>query len=172
MKSLLMAAALFALAAPCAAQTAVTGIGWEVAKLEGKKRAPYAPLAELRADPYSKFSDRLRAVISLRNSGAKKAEGLVLRYALRLRLHKTGDPAEKAFWGAPYYSEELRVAAVGAGAERAARANNFWLGEQLARLRNTGFTATALKIEVMLYPRSGDEPAGLTREAVLEMRKP
>lgn len=176
MRKLILPSALLALlaafAARAAAQTELLNIGWEVSKLADKKRQPYAPITELRFDPAGKFTDRLRAVITLRNPGRRKAEGLVVRYALRLKMLKAGDPPEKAFWGVPYYTEEVRVAAVGPQAERQARAVNFWLAEQFAKLRGTGFSPVALKLEAALCPRAGDEPAALGREAVLEITKP
>ena len=117
-------------------------------------------------------ADRLRAVVTLRNASAKKAEGLVIRYSLRLRLLKAGEPQEKAFWGVPFYVEEVRVAAVNAMSERSARMLNFGLADQLGKLRNSGFVPTALKMEAMLCPRLGDDPAAIVRESVLEILKP
>lgn len=160
------------LARPAAAQTEILKIDWELSKLQAKKRLPFAPVEALRADPGVKFTDRLRAVVTLRNKSDKKAEGLVVRYSLRLRLLKEGEPQEKAFWGVPYYFEEVRVAAVDAMSERSARALNFGISEQLSKLRNSGFVPTALKMEVMLCPRLGDDPAGIMKEAVLEILKP
>lgn len=159
-------------AGPAAAQTEVLKIDWELSKLQAKDRLPYAPVAELRADPALKFTDRLRAAVTLRNSSPRKVEGLVLRYSLRLRLQKAGEPQEKAFWGVPFYTEEVRVAAVKAHSERAARALNFGISEQLRKYRNSGFIPTALKMEVMLYPRQGDDPAGIMKESILEILKP
>ncbi|HNW44462.1 MAG TPA: hypothetical protein PKI19_08150 [Elusimicrobiales bacterium] len=172
-KLMLCALALAAgLAAPAAAQTEISKIDWEVAKLQNKTRLPYAAVEALRADPAVKFTDRLRAVVTLRNTSAKKAEGLVVSYALRMRLLKAGEPPEKAFWGVPFYFEEVRVAAVKPMSERAARVLNFGIAEQLRKFRNSGFTPTALKMEVMLSPRLGDEPAAIMKESILEILKP
>lgn len=160
------------LACPAAAQTEILKIDWELAKLEGKNRLPFAAVESLQADPGIKFTSRLRAVVTLRNTSAKKAEGLVIRYSLRLRLLKAGDSQEKAFWGVPFYVEEVRVAAVKAMSERSARVLNFGISEQLRKLRNSGFVPTGLKMEVMLCPRLGDAPAGIMKESVLEVIKP
>lgn len=165
-------ALLAAFAARAAAQTELLSVGWEVSKLAGKTRQPYAPISSLALDPEAKFTDKLRAVITLRNPGQNRVEGLVVRYALRLKMQKAGDAPEKAFWGVPYYTEEVRVASVGPQSERQARAVNFWLAEQFAKLRGTGFSPVALKMEVALCPRAGDEPAALGREAVLEIARP
>jgi hypothetical protein len=158
--------------APAPAQTEILGIGWEVSKIQGKNRTPYAPVTELRAAPEQKFSDSLRALITLRNPSAKPVEGLVLRYSLRLRLNRSGSAPEKAFWGVPFYVEEVRVSKINPASERQARAIHFELSEQLRKFRNTGFLPEALKIEVMICPRQGDEPAAIVREAVIDILKP
>jgi hypothetical protein len=159
-------------AAPLAAQVEVVRIDWEISKLAGKARTPYAPVAQLRAGPAVKFTDYLRALVTLRNKSPKAVEGVVLRYALSLRLLKNGDAADKAFWCVPYYVEEVRVSKVGAVSERQARVIRFELQNQLNKLKNSGFSPTALKLEVMAGPRQGDEPAAIVREAVIEIARP
>ena len=131
-----------------------------------------APVTELRLDPEVKFSGHLRALVTLRNPAARPVEGLVLRYAVRLRLLRKGDPADKAFWGAPFYTEEVRVSKIAPGSERTARLIHFDLSEQLRKLRNTGFSPEAVKVEIMVGPRQGDDPAAIVREAVLGIVKP
>ncbi|MBI5744341.1 MAG: hypothetical protein HY952_07315 [Elusimicrobia bacterium] len=152
------------------AQSEILKVDWELSRLQGKQRAPYAPVTELRASPDVKFADRLRAIITLRNPSAKSVEGLVLRYAVSLRLLRKGDAPEKAFWGVPFYTEEVRVSKISEGAERQARVIHFDLPEQLRKLRGTGFTAQALKLEIMVCPRLGDDPAAILREAVIEIK--
>ncbi|OGR67495.1 MAG: hypothetical protein A2081_05730 [Elusimicrobia bacterium GWC2_61_19] len=161
-----------ALPARAAAQTEILAINWEISRMDGKNRTPYAPVTELRAAPEIKFSDHLRALITLRNPSAKPVEGLVLRYSLRLRLNRKGDAPEKAFWGVPFYMEEVRVSKINPASERQAKVLHFELSEQLRKLRNTGFLPEALKLEVMICPRQGDEPAAIVREAVINILKP
>jgi hypothetical protein len=155
-----------------AAQVELSGISWELARLEGKNRAPFAPVTELKASPEIKFSDNLRAIVTMKNSGAAPAEGLVLNYAVTLQLMRAGDPAEKAFWGVPFYTEEVRVSKIGPSAERQARLLRFALAEQLRKLKGSGFSPVALKLQVMLCPRQGDEPAAIVRESVINILKP
>ncbi|MCM2268398.1 MAG: hypothetical protein NDI60_11580 [Elusimicrobiales bacterium] len=164
----------FAQTAPGAAyaQSEILKVDWELSRPRGKEKAPFAPVSELRASPELKFSDQLRAVVTLRNPSAKPVEGLVLRYAVRMRLIRAGDAPEKAFWSVPFYTEEVRVSKIGPGAERQARIIHFDLPAQLRKLRNTGFTPEAVKLELMVCPRLGDEPAAILREAVLPVVKP
>jgi len=153
--AILAFALLFAQAAPLAAQVEIIKIDWQ-----------------LRAGPAVKFTDYLRALVTLRNPADKAAEGLVLRYALSMRLLRKGNTPDKAFWGIPFYVEEVRVSKINPSSERQARVIRFELQNQLNKLRNSGFEPTALKLEVMLNPRQGDEPAAILREAVMEIVKP
>jgi len=166
------ALAMLVIPAAASAQTQITGVGWEVSKLQGKNRAPFEAVSELRASPELKFSDNLRAVVSLRNSSSKSVEGLVLRYAVRLRLLRKGDAPEKAFWSVPFYIEEVRVAKIGPSSERQTRLIRFELAEQLKRLRGTGLAPVGLKAEIMISPRLGDDPAAIIREAELTILPP
>lgn len=170
--AILAFALLFAQAAPLAAQVEIIKIDWELSRLQGKNRTPYAPVKGLNASPDVKFTDYLRALVTLRNPASKAAEGLVLRYALSMRLLRKGNPPEKAFWGIPFYVEEVRVSKINPSSERQARVIRFELQNQLNKLRNSGFEPSALKLEVMLNPRQGDEPAAILREAVIEIVKP
>lgn len=157
---------------PALAQVDVLQIDWEISRLSGKDRSPYVPVSRLTAASDVKFADYLRALVTLRNAAPKAAEGLVMRYALSLRLIRNGDAPEKAFWGIPYYVEEVRVSKIGPSSRRQARVIRFELQNQLNKLRNSGFTPTALKLEVMVGPRQGDEPASIIREAVIDIVRP
>ena len=152
------------------AQTEILSVTWEVSRLNGKTRLPYSPVMELRASPEVNFQDNLRAIVTLRNPSAKPVEGLVLRYALSLRLQRKGDAPEKAFWGVPFYVEEVRVSKIKASAEKQAKVIRFELQSQLQKLRNSGFAPSALKLEVMVCPRQGDEPASIMRESIIEIK--
>lgn len=168
--SAFLAAAVLLGAAAAWSQTEVLSVGWELSRLNGKTRSPYAPVTELRASPEVNFQDYLRAIVTLRNPSAKAVEGVVLRYALSLKLQKKGDAPEKAFWGVPFYVEEVRVTKINPQAEKQARVIRFELKNQLSKLRNTGFMPLALRMEVMVCPRHGDEPASIMREAVINIR--
>ena len=43
---------------------------------------------------------------------------------------------------------------------------------QLKKLKDTGFWVDAMKLQAMLEPRQGDEPARIMKEAVIEIKKP
>ena len=171
----LLACAFFicaACAAPAFSQIRIVKVDWEVSKLTGKERSPYTPVKELHAAPDFKFPDRVRALVTLRNPSSEPVEGLVLRYALSLRLLKTGEAPEKAFWGVPFYVEEVRVSKVNPSSEKQAKVIRFELQTQLSRLKSSGFEPSALRMDVMLSPRQGDEPAAIIRESIIDILKP
>lgn len=165
-------ALLLAGAAPVLAQVEITGIGWQLSTLNGKDRSPYVAVSKLHASPQSKFTDNLRAIVTLRNTSKEAAEGLVLRYSLSLRIIKDGAAPDKAFWCVPFFVEEVRVSKVNAVSQRTAKVIRFDIQNQLNKLKNSGFSPTALKLEVMLTPRQGDEPAAIMREALIDIVKP
>ena len=92
----------------------------------------------------------------------------MLRYALSLRLLKKGDAPEKAFWGVPFYVGGARLQGEPV-LERQARVIRFELQTQLNKLRNSGFEPSALRMDVMLGPRHGDDPSQIIRESIIEI---
>jgi hypothetical protein len=154
------------------AQVQINKIDWQVSRVEGKIKRPFEPILELKLEPYRKYLNKLRAVVSVRNLSAKPAEGLVLRCALSLHIVKTDSTADAGFWAVPFRVEEVRVSRIRPGAVYEAKLINFVLNEQFKKLNQTGFWADALKLQVMLDPRFGDEPAEIIKEAVIDIKKP
>ncbi|HOW90244.1 MAG TPA: hypothetical protein PL037_08165 [Elusimicrobiales bacterium] len=154
------------------AQLRLDGINWEVSAVEGKRSMPYKPIQELRLEPYRKYTDKLRAIVSVKNEYSRPAEGLVLRYALSLHVVRTTVPADAGFWAVPFRTEELRISQIKAGGAYGARLIHFVLNEQLRKLNNTGFWVDALKLQVMLDPRSGEEPSRIIKEDVIAIVRP
>jgi hypothetical protein len=166
-KAISFLALLVLLSVRAFSQVGVTDISWESSSPLGKAWTPFAPITGLKFPAHLKMKDKLRVIFTVRNSSAIQAEGLVLRYALRLRLVKDGAPAETGVWGVPFRIEELRIAKAGAGAEKQVRAMRFELNEQIKKLAGTGFWFDALKLEVMVEPRKGGELPGIVQESVL-----
>lgn len=167
---MLAAAPFFGL--PLHAQVQINKMGWQVSRVEEKAKLPFEPILELKLKPYEKYLNKLRAVVAVQNPSAKPAEGLVLRCALSLHIVKLADTADAGFWAVPFRVEELRISRIRPGAVYEARLIHFVLNEQLKKLRNTGFWVDALKLQVMLDPRQGDEPAKIMKEAVINIKKP
>ena len=154
------------------AQVRVTAVSWESSSPLAKTWTPFLPLTGLKLPVHQKITDKLRVIFTVSNSSASATEGIVLRYALRLRLIKDGDRPENGVWSVPFRVEELRIAKAGAGESKLIRATRFEINEQIKKLAGTGFWFDALKLEVMLEPRYGAELAGIMQESVLPVSKP
>ncbi|MCX5784454.1 MAG: hypothetical protein NTX59_02065 [Elusimicrobia bacterium] len=153
--------------AAASAQVRVTAVSWESSSPRAKTWTPFMPVAGLKLTAHQKLTDKLRAIFTVHNSSASAVEGIVLRYALRLRLIKDGDSPENGVWNVPFRVEELRLAKAGAGESKQVRAERFGLNEQIKKLAGTGFWFDALKLEVTVDPRYGVELPGITQESVL-----
>jgi len=154
------------------AQVRINTIDWQISRTEGKVSLPFETITELKLEPYRKYSNKFRAVVTAQNSSAKPAEGLVVRCALSLHLVNISTAADPGFWAVPFRVEELRISRIKPGGTYEARLIHFTLNEQLNKLKNTGFWVDALKLQVMLDPRPGDEPARIMKETVISIKKP
>jgi hypothetical protein len=160
------------LCSPLNAQVRINKIDWQVSRVEGKVTLPFEPILELKLEPYQKYLSKFRAVVNVHNSSVKPVEGLVLRCALSLRVVKLADAEAAGFWAVPFRVEELRISQIKPGGVYEAKLIHFVLNEQFKKLKNTGFWVDALKLQVMLEPRQGDEPSTIIKEAVIEIKKP
>ena len=154
------------------AQVQINAIDWQISRTENKVTLPFETITELKLEPYQKYLNKFRAVVTAQNSSANPAEGLVIRCALSLHLVKLASAGDPGFWAVPFRTEELRISRIKPGAAYQAKLIHFTLNEQLNKLKNTGFWVDALKLQVMLDPRPGDEPARIMKETVISIKKP
>lgn len=167
-----LAAFFFVFTPRLSAQVRLTGIDWQVSKVQEPKKLLFEAIPDIRLELYQKFPYKLRAVITVRNASAKPAGGLVLRCALSLHIVRLSDPADQGFWAVPFRVEELRISKIAPSGSYEAKMLHSQLNEQLKKLRNTGFWVDALKLAVMLEPRQGDSPDEIIRESVINIKKP
>ena len=154
------------------AQVQIHTIDWQISRTEGKVSLPFESITELKLEPYQKYLNKFRAVVTAQNHSANPAEGLVVRCALSLHMVRISSAAEPGFWAVPFRVEELRISRIKPGAAYEAKLIHFTLNEQLNKLKNTGFWVDALKLQVMLDPRPGDEPGRIMKETVISIKKP
>ncbi|HBB66960.1 MAG: hypothetical protein A2X28_04905 [Elusimicrobia bacterium GWA2_56_46] len=184
-RSHVILAALLALPFFCSAlsaQVRIDKIDWQISRVKDNKKLPFETVSELKLGSYQRYADKLRAVVTAQNLSARPVEGLVLRCALSLRLVKlpaklnvgAADPGapDPGFWTVPFRVEEVRISRIKPGGLYEAKLIHSALNEQLKKLKNSGFRADALKLQVMLDPRPGDEPSRIMKEAVIEIKKP
>ena len=160
------------LCSPLRAQVQINKVDWQTSRAEGKITRPFETITELKLAPYQKYLNKFRAVVTAQNASAKPAGGLVLRCALSLHLIKISDASDGGFWAVPFRVEELRISRIKPGGVYDAKLIHFELNEQLSKLKNTGFWVDALKLQVMLDPKPGDDPAKIMKEAVISITKP
>ena len=154
------------------AQVQINKIDWQSSRVEGKTVLPFEAIGELKLAPYQKYPNKFRAVVTAQNSSAKPVDGLVLRCALSLHLTRISDAADGGFWAVPFHTEEVRISQIKPAGIYEAKLVHIGLNEQLNKLRNTGFWIDAIKLQVMLDPRPGDEPSRIMKEAVISVKKP
>lgn len=154
------------------AQVRINGIDWQVSRAAGGEKKLFEPIMEVKLEPYQRYPGKLRAMVSVQNPSARPAGGLVLRCALSLHLVRPGVPGDAGFWSVPFRVEEVRISQIRPGGVYSAGLIHFTLNEQLQKLKNTGFWVDAMKLQAMLEPRQGDEPAWIMKEAVIDIRKP
>ena len=169
---LVLPALLLASRSVLLAQVQISTISWQISRTEGKVSRPFETITELKLEPYRKYLNKFRAVVTAQNPSLKPAEGLVIRCALSLHLVKIASADDPGFWAVPFRTEELRISRIKPGASYEAKLIHFTLNEQLNKLKNTGFWVDALKLQVMLDPRPGDEPARIMKETVIGIKKP
>ena len=109
----------------------------------------------------------LRGKATLKNRGPKPAEPLVLRYAMAARLVKKDGSGEGA-WGVPFLVDHTRVAKIPPNQVISVPLMNPVVDLYLRRMARHGLRAAALKVQVMIEPRDGAEPAVV--ENVLELK--
>ena len=149
------------------AQVRLDGIDWQVSSAGDNNTVPFKPLREIKLDLYHKYPHRLRAVVSVRNDHGKPVEGLVLRYALSLHIVKPSTVPSAGFWAVPFRTDELRISKIKAGGVHEARLRHFVLNGQFKKLNSTDFRADALKLQIMLDPKGGEDPAMILKEGVI-----
>ncbi|MFH1618709.1 MAG: hypothetical protein ABIG11_02285 [bacterium] len=158
---------------PCSVHTAaagvdIAGIEWQIARQNAKSRKPaYVRVKEWPQGPVSKTPGRIRIAVTLANRGAKAMEGTVLRYAVSMRLTKTGAPASSGVWMVPFWQDECRVPKIASARSREVKIPHIDLQGGLRKLRGTGFWPDMLKVQVMLEPRSGDSLENNVRESTI-----
>lgn len=141
---------------PALAQVAVRGVRWQVGLKSGKPGGVFHDAKTWLLPPGS-AGGRVRAMVSLSNRGARSQDAVLVRFSVSARLAK--EPGGESLWAVPFILEDRRVPKIraGAGLEVAVPVNRAALAAYLQRLHGAGFWPDALRIEVMVEPRRGEE---------------
>lgn len=161
----------------CAATSAfagpeVTGVYWQFSPgLKPAMKPKFSDARSIVLPPNSKLPGRLRAMAVLENKSGKSSGGIVLRVAVSARVVKTGADASTGVWSVPFWLDERRVAELKPGAIKNVAIPNIEVQTYLKRFADTGFWVDALKIQLAVEPRAGEELPLPISEASLEVLK-
>lgn len=146
----------FALPVSASAELVLRSVAWQLPSAPGSKPRGYRPIERWVQPASAKLPGRPRAVITVMNRGPKPAEGAVLRYAISARMGPVGQADHEGVWTVPFYLNERRVPRVGANQVREIPLNDLVLEVFLKKSFRAGYWPDALKIQVMVEPRSGE----------------
>ncbi len=136
------------------AQILINNIKWQI---KSPKSRVYAAVKTLEVNPKNCKSLNTKILIFLENDSKQDARGIVLRYALRFRIKRFASEAGPAIWALPFHLEEVRVSRVKANSSHVVKLQNVNIATELRKLKNNGFWADAIGIEVMVEPKLGDD---------------
>ncbi|MBI4655929.1 MAG: hypothetical protein HY746_04175 [Elusimicrobia bacterium] len=150
---------------PVFPQMSIFSVEWQVSRNITAKKTIFELVPEIIIGPPMKMSGKIRAIVSVKNDFAKPAEGIVVRYSLSLLLAKKG--TGNGTWMAPFHLEELRISKIKPGQIYKIKIIHADLNSQLKKIKESGFQASALKLQVMVEPRPGDSLEKNVQESVI-----
>lgn len=150
----------------------LSGVRWQFSQgLKPAMKPKFSDVQEIKIPVDGKMPCRLRAMAVLENKSAKNSDGIVVRVAVTARLVKVSAPEQPGVWDLPFWIDERRVAELKAGAKKEAAIPNIDLQKYLKRLQKTGFWIDALKIQLAVEPRAGEDFGANMSEAVLNVTR-
>ena len=157
-------AAVFLVCSSVFAAPEIVNVKWQKSyKQDGKVK--FEDLNKIIISSDGKNKENLRLLITLKNLENKPIEGIVIRAAFSMRLAKPG--TDSGAWAVPFYIDERRVAKINAGQQFNAAIPNMDLNNYLNRLKNSDYWINALKAEIMIEPRKGDDILKNTAQSIL-----
>lgn len=145
-----------ALAADASGQVVLSSVRWNLLPSQKAGRKKAEPVDSVVRPPAHPGGEPLGAVVALNNEGARPAVGVLLRYAVSAQITPIGGGKE-GVWTVPFWLEETRIPQVAPGKEVRFTIRNLHLEANLRKLQREGFWPTALRIQVMTEPKSGED---------------
>ncbi|MBI5200063.1 MAG: hypothetical protein HY925_00625 [Elusimicrobia bacterium] len=158
MRRLRWALCVLALVSPvsASAELVLRSVAWQLPSPKGAQPRGYQTVERWIQPPSAKVPARPRVVVTVVNRGPKAAEGAVLRYAIAARQAKIGQTGGEGTWTVPFYLAERRVARIGANQVKEVPINDLVLDVFLKKTFRAGYWPDALRIQVMVEPRTGE----------------
>jgi len=146
----------------------LAGVRWQFSPgLKPAMKHKFSNAEQIKIPVDGKLQGHLRAVATLENKSAKNSGGIVVRVVVSARLIKTDASEQPGVWDLPFWLDERRVAQLKAGAKKDAPIPNIDLQKYLKHLYKTGYWVDALKIQLAVEPRAGEDFGSNMSEAVL-----
>lgn len=150
-----------------AAEVRLSSVKWHLLPAQKSALRKAEPVERLVRAPAQLVGEPLGAVVTITNSGARPAVGVLLRYTIAARLSPIGQGDQGGIWEVPFWLEDVRIPQVGAGKEVSFTIRNLHLEAHLKKLRSEGFWPTALRVQVMAEPKTGEDLSQKILEAEL-----
>jgi len=171
-RSLLSLAILVFCASASFAEIQLSGVRWQFSPgLKPAMKPKFSDAQEIKIPADGKIAGRIRAMATLENKSGKSTDGIVVRVSISARLVKISEPAAPGVWDLPFWIDERRVAELKSGEKKEAAIPNIDLQKYLKRLQKTGFWVDALKIQLAVEPRAGEDFGANMSEAVLNVTR-
>lgn len=164
MKILFLACLLFG-PGLAAQEIRISGAELEYSRGKVKNANIYYKANEILLDSQGRVLYKYRLALSVKNDGTAPAGGLVFRYAVSSKIKKSTGTAE-GVWSVAFFSDEVRVSKMLPFSEKKVYILNFDIGEQLRKIKNSGFEIEALKFEIMKEPKKEDKAVELFSKTV------
>ncbi|HOX21946.1 MAG TPA: hypothetical protein PLL10_00665 [Elusimicrobiales bacterium] len=150
----------------------LSGVRWQYSPgLKPAVKHKFSDAQEIKIPVDGKMQGLLRAMVSLENKTGKDSGGIVLRVAVSARLIRAASPEQPGVWDLPFWIDERRVAELKAGAKKEAPIPNIDLQKYLKRMQKTGYWIDALKIQLAVEPRAGEDFGSNMSEALLNVTR-
>lgn len=164
---MLLQAVLAVLVLPAAAQVTIRDVRWQLAQGRAQLRV-HTDMDRWLLPPGPAERARPLARVTLANAARRPETAVLLRYAFSARLRRIGVQGAGT-WTVPFLVEERRIPNVPGRTDHPVRlyVNRVAFNAYLKRMYRAGFWPDALKVEVMVEPRPGENLDGRIAERVL-----
>ncbi len=148
----------------------IESLSWQRARVERGRIVSWEDSPALLNGP-PKLKARLRARLTLHNSGSKPVEGILLRYSMTSHIAPVAGEKTEGYWGVPFAIEEKRVPKVGLK-----KTQDVYLMTSpafdlhIAKLARAGWWPDRVKLQVMIEPHPGSVVLQ-SLESVLEVTR-
>lgn len=146
-------------AAALRAEVVVGDLHWQVAARSARpgSRPLFHDSQQWLLPPAGRAAGQVRAMVTLVNKSTRSEEALLVRFSISAKLAPVAKEAE-GVWAVPFLLDERHIPRVRAGESKEVPIplNRTVFAAHLKRKARTGLWPDALRIQLMVEPRSGE----------------